>query len=121
MYVFLSAHGIDPKRVGFKHNMLAQKYHNLYAIFSGGRIKEFGYDQSEAGHDEQILAFLMAYRKNNRGPVMSSFVRRYLPYARKNEKRLRSRFFGLHSTKTVPMDYRSRISRIFRSELKDLV
>jgi hypothetical protein len=121
MFVYLLANGVDPKQVGFSRNLLAGKYHHLYTLFSGTRIKEFGYDQSEAGKDEQILAFLMAYQLGHKGPVMQSFVRRYLHYAKKNERKLRQNFFGIHSGKTIPSEFKSKVLRIFRNELKDLV
>lgn len=120
MYIFLLGLGVDPKKVGFRRNLLRDKYHNLYTIFDGKKIKEFGYDQSQAGRQEQMLAFLMAYRNNYKGPVMSSFARRYLKTVRKNEKRLRQKYFGIHSTKTIPKVIKSRVLKIFRYELKDL-
>lgn len=120
MYIYLLANGIDPKRVGFAHNLLAGKYHHLYTLFSSSRIKEFGYDQSEVGKDEQILAFLMAYRNNHKGPVMLSFVRKYLKFARKNERRLRQKFFGVHTQKTIPAQFKAKILRIFHQELDPL-
>lgn len=120
MYIYLLAHGINPKTVGFKHDLLKQKYHHLYTIFSTSRMKEFGYDQSEAGKNEQILAFLLAYKRGMKGPVMNSFVRRFLSYARKNEKAMRKNFFGIHSTRTLPQPARAKVLRIFRQELDPL-
>ncbi len=121
MYIFLLGNGVDPKTVGFRHNMLKGKYHHLYTIFSSNRVRDFGYDQSAAGHEEQILAFLLAYKNNHKGPVMQSFVKHYLNSAKKNEKRLRQKYFGLHSSKTVPHDLKEKILRIFKNELKDMV
>ena len=118
MYIFLLGIGVDPKKVGFNRNLLRDKYHNLYTIFEGSKIKDFGYDQSQAGRDEQILAFLLAYKKNHKGPVMTSFARRFLNSARKNEKRLRQKYFGLHSTRTVPSELKTKIVNIFKHELK---
>jgi len=120
IYMFLLAHGINPKTVGFKHDLTRQKYHHLYTLFASNRIKEFGYDQSEAGRNEQILAFLMAYKRGVRGPVMTTFTRRYLAFARKHERKLRQIYFSLHSTKTIPQDLKPKIVRIFRQELDRL-
>ena len=120
MYMFLLAHGIDPARVGFRHDLLRDKYHHVYALFSENRVKEFGYDQSGAGRDEQILAFLMAYKKGFKGPVMRSFVRKHLAYAKKNERKLREKYFSIYTTKTVPSDIRPRILRIYHQELDSL-
>ncbi len=121
MYIFLLAHGVNPKSVGFTHDLLRQKYLPLYTIFTDGRIASFGYDQSEAGKNEQILAFRLAYRRGFRGPVMKAFVRHYGTYAKKHERKLRETYFGLHSTRTIPSELRPRVMRIFRSELGALV
>ena len=120
MHIYLLAHGIDPKNVGFKHDLMRAKYHHLYIIFGSSRIKEFGYDQSEAGKDEQILAFLLAYKRGIRGPVMRTFTRRFLTYARKHEKHLRQRFFGVHSTRTIPQEIKPRVVRMYHQELDPL-
>lgn len=120
MYIMLLANGIDPHVVGFKRNLLRDKYHHLYTLFSTNRVKEFGYDQSEAGKDEQILAFLMAYQLGHKGPVMQTFVRRFLTIARKKERFLRQTYFGIHSTKTIPASIRPKILHIFRQELQNL-
>ena len=117
MYIFLTGLGISPKRGGFKHNMLANKYQSAFSIFSSPGIKAYGYDQSEAGKDEMILAFYLAYKRGIKGPLMRLFVRKYLAYARKNERKLRAKFFGIHSTKTVPKELRPKILRIFHQEL----
>jgi hypothetical protein len=120
MYIYLLAHGVNPKVVGFKKDLLKNKYHHVYTIFSGNRIREFGYDQSEVGKNEQILAFLMAYKRGVRGPVMTSFARRFLAYAKKKEKSLRQNFFSVHSTRTIPQDMKAKVTRIFHQELDPL-
>ena len=120
MYIYLLAHGINPKTVGFKHDLLKSKYHHIYTIFSASRIKEFGYDQSEAGKNEQILAFLLAYKRGYKGPVMTSFIRKHLVWAKKHERGLRKNFFGIHSTRTVPADLRPRVVRLYHQELDGL-
>ncbi len=120
IFIFLLAHGINPKNVGFRHDLLREKYRHLYTVFASNRIRRYGYDQSEAGNDEQLLAFLMAYQLGFRGPVMDSFVHKYLVQTRKREKSLRHTFFGIHSAKTVPQSIRSRLLHTYRNELKDM-
>lgn len=120
MYIYLLANGINPKVVGFKRDLLRSKYHHIYTILSNARVKESGYDQSEAGKNEQILAFYMAYKRGLRGPVMSSFIHRYLVYAKKNERKLRKNYFGIHSTRTIPLVFRQKVLRIFHQELDRL-
>jgi hypothetical protein len=121
IYMFLLAHGINPKTVGFTHDLTRQKYHHLYTIFYSNHVKEYGYDQSEAGKNEQILAFLMAYKRGIRGPIMTTFARRFLAFARKHERKLRQIYFSLHSTKTIPQDLKAHVMRIYHSELDRLI
>jgi len=121
IYIFLLALEINPKKIGFKYDLLSRKYKKLYGIFSSGNIKDYyGYDASGAGSDEQIFAFYLAYKKGCKGPLMTHFVRKYLQYARKNEKNFRKKFFGLHSAKTVPDKIRQKVLHIFHTELKDV-
>lgn len=120
MYMMLLANGIDPKIVGFKRNLLRQKYHHLYTIFASDKIRAFGYDQSEAGKNEQVLAFLMSHQLGYKGPVMDTFAKKIYPLAKKRERALRQTFFGIHSTKTIPQPLKPKLLSIFRHELKDI-
>lgn len=121
IYIFLLAIGVDPQKVGFKHNLLSKKYKALYAVFNANKVKAYGYDQSEAGKDEQIFAFQLAYKKGQRGPLMKEFIKKYRQYAKKNEKIFRKRFFGIHSHKTVPNIFKAKALRIFHQELDPLI
>lgn len=120
MFIFMLANGIDPKSVGFKHFLLRQRDQHLYTLFSDRRMMEFGYDQSEVGRNEQLLAFLMAYKKGVKGTVMRSFVKHFLQKAKKKEKKLRQNFFGIHSSKTIPQFLRPKVLKIYQQELAGL-
>lgn len=120
MYIFLLGLGINPKTVGFRHNLLANKYKPLYPVFDNKNIKAYGYDQSEAGKDEQIFSYYLAYKKGFKGPLMRLFVRKYLRYALKHKKDFRKRFFGIHSSKTIPSEFKTKVMRIFHQELDPL-
>lgn len=120
IYIFLLAHGIDPKKLGYQRNMLALKYGSLYSIFSSNRIKEYGYDQSEAGKDEQLFAFHLAYKRSIKGTLMTQFVRKFLKYTTKHERAFRKKYFGIHTTKTIPQPFKAKILRIYRQELSEL-
>jgi hypothetical protein len=120
IYIFLLALGINPKKVGFTYNLLANKYRSLFSIFSSKKIKAYGFDQSQAGKDEQIFAFYLAYKKGIRGPLISEFSRKFLKYAVKNERLFRRKFFGIHTHKTVPAAFKSKVLRIYHQELDPL-
>ena len=121
IYIFMLAHGIDPKRVGFRENMLVLKKKNLYTLFADGKgIKDSAYAESGLGSDEQMLAFLMAYRRGVKGPLMDFFKKKFLKSARKNEKKLRRIYFGIHTTKTLTYDLAKPLLKIYNDELKTL-
>lgn len=120
MYIFLLANGVDPKRVGFKGNLLTRAKLHLFSLFSPGRVKEFDYDNSEQAMKEQMLAFLLAYRRGVKGAAMNYFKKRFLKQAKTEEKVLRENFFGIHSTSTVPKTYTKKVLKIFHQELDKL-
>lgn len=121
IFIFLLAHAINPKNVGFESMLLEEKHASLYPIFEIDSTKSYGYDQSNAGKDEQLLAFLLAYKQGSKGQLMDRFERQYLKETEKRETKLRKKFFGVHSTSTVPSKYRQRILNIFHEELDQLV
>lgn len=120
IYIFLLAHGIDPKSVGIKDNLLGEEHAHLYPIFNLSSSKAYSYDQSGAGRDEQLLAYLMAYRLGAKGTLIDSFEKEYLVETENREKELRSKFFGIHSITTVPSEFRSKLLQIYKKELSSL-
>lgn len=120
IYIFLLTLGINPKIVGFKHDLLQLKYKSLYVVFNTGNIKEYGYDQMGVGNDEQIFAFYLAHLRGVKGGLMKTYLQKYLVYAKKNEKRMRKTYFSLHSTKTIPSVFKSKVLKIYRQELDGL-
>ncbi|MEM2849655.1 MAG: hypothetical protein QXI36_05205 [Candidatus Bathyarchaeia archaeon] len=119
MYIFFLANNIDPRRLGMPTNMLELKYRELFCLFNGSR-GNYGYDSSRLGRDEQLLAFLMAYRNGYEGDLMDLFKRTYLEEAEKREKELKKKFFGIHQAKTMSEELKDKIFKIFQEELKDL-
>lgn len=121
IYIFMLALGIAPKRVGFSENMLSPKKRHLYTLFINGKgIKDSAYTESGLGKDEQMLAFLMAYKKGVRGGLMDTFNKLYLNEAHKREKKLRRKFFGIHTTNTLTYELKKPILKIYDEELRDL-
>lgn len=120
IYIFLLANNIDPKRVGFPHDMLEFKYKNRFALFEDGNGKNYGYDKARLGRDEQLLAFLLAWRNGGRGDLIDLFKSLYLKEAEKREKELRKKYFGIHSTTTIPNEIKDKVLKIYKEELKDL-
>ncbi len=121
IYIFMLALGINPRRVGFTENMLLNKKKKLYTIFSNGDgVKDSAYAESGIGRDEQLLAFLMAYQKGVKGPLMDLFIKKFLKIAKHKEKKLRKIYFGIHTTKTLTYDLTKPLMKIYEEELESL-
>lgn len=120
IFMFLLAHGVDPKRVGFSHNLLDEQYIRLFTIFGLAEEKAYGYDASENGKDEQLLAFYLAHKNGARGKIMELAEQKYFPLVQKREAILRNRYFGIHTTLTVPPSFRSKLLTIYHEELDPL-
>jgi hypothetical protein len=117
-YIFLLANGINPKKVGFNVDMLDLKYKSKFSIFNERNDKNYGYDKSLLGRDEQLFAFLLAFKNGVKGELMEVFKKNYLKEAEKREKELRKKFFGVHSTKTLPEELKDKVLKIYQEELK---
>jgi len=117
MYIFMLALGINPETVGFTENMLGLKKADLFSLFGGNDEFKGIYDESGLGKNEQLLAFLMAYQKGIKGPLMKEFIKKNLLEAKTREKELREKFFGIHTTKTLTYEIKTPLLKIFREEL----
>lgn len=120
MYIFFLANNVDPAKIGIPTNMLKLKYKNKFSLFENGNIKDSGYDQSRLGRDEQLLAFLLAYKNGYKGQLIDLFKSLYLKEAKRREGELRKKFFSIHSTNTLPKELKDKVLNIFREELKNL-
>lgn len=118
-YIFLLANGIDPKAVGFEDNMLGAEFRRYYSIFLNGKGGQEGYDATELGRDEQLLAFLLAFQKGARGPLIDLFKKDHLKKVVKKEKSLRSKYFSLHPSGVLPDEYSQTITGHLEKWLKD--
>lgn len=119
IFIFLLANGIEPKKVNFPHDMLKLKFKNKFSLFNG-KNGNYGYDKAGLGRDEQLLAFLLAYRNGAKGDLIEFFKKFYLKEAEKREKELREKYFGIHSTTTIPQELKEKVLKIYREELKNL-
>jgi hypothetical protein len=116
IYIFLKALNISPERVGFYNNhMLDADKKNLYTIFNNV-TKDSAYGGSGLGRDEQLLAFLMAYKNGVKGELIDEFRVLHLTEAEKKKEKLTKEFFGIHTSYSLPSSLRRRVLRIFEKE-----
>lgn len=120
-YIFLLANNVDSKKVGIKNNLLELKYKNKYSLFQTGGSRDYGYDASGLGRDEQLLAFYLAYKNGHKGQLINLFKKNYLKEAGAREKELRKKFFGIHTSGTIPAGLKDRVLEIFKNELSSCI
>lgn len=121
MYIFMLALGINPKKVGFNENMLKTPKKHLFSLFLDGKgVKDSAYTESGLGRDEQLLAFYLAYKKGVRGGLMDIFKKSFLKESIKKEKKLRQKYFGIHTTNTLTYELKKPLLKIYEEELKNL-
>lgn len=116
-YIFLLANGVKPETVGFSDDMLKDEFSNLYSIFESENGKE-GFDATDLGREEQLLAFLLAYERGINGELIDKFKVQYLEEAKKKKRILMDKYYGVNQTTVLPEEYKSKIVSIFKRELK---
>jgi len=116
MYIFFKALEIDPGKIGFQDkNMLSPGKKSLYAIF-GKVTKDSAYGGSGLGRDEQLLAFLLAYKNGTKGELIDEFASLYLVEAEKRKEKLVKEYFGIHTSYSLPSSLRKKTIKIFEKE-----
>lgn len=120
LFIFFLANNINPAKIGIPTNMLELKYKNKYSLFEDGNNKDSGYDESRLGRDEQLLAFFLAYKNGKKGELIDLFKSLYLKEVEKREKELRERYFGIHTSQTLPPELKDKVLKIYEEELKGL-
>lgn len=89
--LFMRALGVDPRQFGLKRKMFTRGDEKYYRLFNGREVDV--YEKSIAARDQQLLAFLMAYRLGETGYLINKFKSKFLTEARRREKKLRRFFF----------------------------
>ena len=118
-FLYSMAVGGDPKKIGLNKNLFAKKYQPLYPLLAK-KITRY-YEKPPAVREEQLLAFLLAYRRGVKGELMEIFKRKYLEEAEKKEKQLRKKFFGIHQPINIPKDIKNKLLKIYQEELGNLL
>jgi len=111
LQMMIHAVGGDPRTAGYHHDLLQLRHRKFYRIFDGREVDS--YEKSDEARDEQLLAFLMAWKNGTRGPLMSRFERDLLPEAKSREGELRRRFLAVHEPTTAPPRLRRRLLGLY--------
>jgi len=118
LYLYAAATG-NPRKLGMVKNMFEEKYKKYYPLFTS-KIKRI-YERPRQVREEQLLAFLLAYRNGFKGKLIDLFKKRYLNEAQKREKELRRKFFGINKITLIPKELKNKVLKIYHEELKDLI
>ena len=119
VFLFLTALGIDPKRVGLMDDMFTEKKLSLFYLFS----KSSGTNSLDIvfqSYSERLLAFYLVYKRGIRGYAVYMFKKKLLPYVLKHKRELYNKYFSLYPSRTIPNDIKPNILRIYQDELKHL-
>jgi hypothetical protein len=117
---YLSAAAVNGnmKELSIKNNLFEKEYKNLYTLLSSKA--ERIYEKPPRVKEEQLLAFLLAYKNGYKGGLIDLFKKKYLKTAEKREAELRRKFFGIYPAHSIPKEIRNKVLNIYRQELKNL-
>ncbi|MCX6785369.1 MAG: hypothetical protein NTZ18_00775 [Candidatus Komeilibacteria bacterium] len=117
-FLYAAASGGDPKTMKMARPMFSAKDREFYPLFAKTITRP--YEKPVAVREEQLLAFLLAYQNGWRGYLMDLFAKKYLAAAKRKEKFLRQKFFGLHPAPNLPVNIKNKVLTIYHQELDNL-
>ncbi|MBL7054411.1 hypothetical protein ISS05_01485 [Candidatus Woesearchaeota archaeon] len=113
-YILACAVGFSPKDMGHNHNMFLKENAKLYPMFSKP-IRP--YEKPKEQRDEQLFAFYLAYKHGAKGELIDEFKKNFLVEAKEREEEFHKRFFGIHTSLSMPRNINSKITSILKEEL----
>ncbi len=116
-FLYSSAWG-EPKKIAFNRNFFDKKYAEHYPVFAAKKLRH--YERPPQVKEEQLLSFLLCYRRNLSGYLMDFFKKRYLNLALRQEKTWRKKYLGVHLPVNMPSSVKGKVLKIFHEELRGL-
>ena len=119
-YIYMLAIGVNPKKIGFRSNMLDKEYQHLFPLFGINRKtgQAMGWEISGLGRDEQLFSFYLAFKNDFRGYLIDKFKELYLTEALTKKSIFEKEYFGVHTSISIKKDIKEKIFKIFKDELK---
>lgn len=115
-FIFFKALGLPPERVGLTTNMFALSKKRHFGLFSqNDQTKNF--DCLFQSYPERLLAFYLAYRRNEQGPLIEEFKKTLLPRVVKIKNKLFDRYTQLYPPLTIPPELAKKVMPLYRQEL----
>lgn len=116
-YLYAAAWGDWRQQLDFKRDMFDIKFRDYYPVLAK-KITNPSL-MSKVIRDQQLLAFLLAYRRGWSGGLMEIFKKKFLAEAERREKGLRKTFLRPVASPNIPSFIRPRLFKIFKAELGD--
>ena len=115
MYLYVAAWNHQPEKLGIKVNMFQTKFKEYYAILAENITNPSL--MPRVIRDQQLLAFLMAYRNGFTGPLIDLFKKKHLAEAVKRKKALRKQFLSVGPMVNLPPFIAKPLKRLLEKEL----
>lgn len=113
-YVYMKALNLSPKLIGMNKNMLDKRHFRCHYLFNPDKKGRY----EKADDDEQMkFAYYLAYRNGAKGYAIDRFREMFLDEIKENEDKLHKKYFGIHSSETIPKKLRKKIIPIYKEEL----
>lgn len=116
LYPLLTAFNIDSKQLGFTQNLFDKKHFFLYREFLKRKKNSIGY----GSQGELAVAFYLSMKNGFTGYSIDQFKKQLLPVFLKHKKKYFKEYLGVHDTKNIPPNLKSKVLEIFHQELDSL-
>lgn len=114
-YLYSTAAGLKMDSFRFREDMLNIKFWKLYPLFNPNPNRV--YEKPKSVRDEQLFAFYLAHKRGAKGGLIELFKKRFLNEAKEREDELYNKFFGIHESKTIPLNLLKKVKSIYKEEL----
>lgn len=114
LFLFMKAFGFDNKLVGLR-NLFRKEFIDYYSLFK----KQDCYEKSAESRDQQLLAYYLAYKNNNKGYLIDYFKKNYLQEAKEREDELYNKFFKVYDA-NIPNKIKNKVLSIYKEELSNM-
>lgn len=116
-FTFSRAVGIDPEKFGFTENLFDR---DDMALFEG-IFEYYSSGSHEYQPNEEVgLALDLAFKNNSKGKVMDRFREVLLSTYKPARSQFMKEYLGLHSSSSIPEEFKEKILNIYREELKKI-
>ncbi len=116
MYLLCAGGGVDPRAVGFRHDMLTAENRRFFTLF--GDRSALTYANTATAKDEQLFAFYSAALKGVKSELVEWFRQsEHFQVARSREDELMKKFCTVYEPISMPAELKALVMPILREEV----